>query len=63
MGRYFSGGVGLVPAAVDQNLSAFAPEHHGLRSCPGLTGDNDLSPSGCGDQTPYRIQPKVGGKC
>lgn len=55
-------GAGLVPAAVDQNLSAFAPEHHGLGSGPGLTGDHNLSSSGCRDETPYGVQPEVGGK-
>lgn len=57
------GGAWVVPAAVDQNLRAFAPKHHSLWSCPGLAGDNDLSPAGCRDQTPHRIQPEVRGEC
>ena len=61
-GIAWGGGAGLVPAAVDQNFSAFAPEHHGLGSGPGLAGDHDLSSSGCRDQTPYRVQPEVRGK-
>lgn len=57
------GAVGIVPAAVDQNLGAFAPKHHGLRSCPGLTRDHDLSPTSRRDQTPYGVQPEVRGQC
>lgn len=52
-----------VPAAVDQNLGAFAPEHRGLRSCPRPAGDNHLSPAGGRNQAPYGIQPEVWGQC
>lgn len=53
----------MAPAAVDQNLSAFAPEHCGLGCRPWLAGDTDLSPSSRRDQTPDGVLPEVRGQC